>query len=1327
MTRNWSARDGLSQTTVSSVVQDDLGFLWISTEDGVDRFDGKEFKVFRRFLRDTTEVGVARIYKLIYTSGGYLLGGTDEAGIILFDRDREVFNVLPLYPDHANDPGANTVRFLFDRGNGTVLLGTDAGLYQFDPVSRSIVNIHSLLHVVPEKAQVVSIAGTGDNVMFTARLAPDTGMLFELSDDLGTATLLDPARMGLPDIRREYLQMSAGMDMEVYAATPDAFFRRHGHEDRFSKMSLLDGQVIRKMFPLPHGHLGMTATGLYFMDPDGSSERIKLPLPRHSDVNIQLTDLTEGTDGAIWVGSYEGLFQIDPISAKFHHFGPGGDHDLPFCDTKIRSILKDPLGRIWVGMQRGLDLIQPDLRSVMNLVPNRPNSEEVAFQGLALDHRGNVWGRTRANGLFCWHPDLSRPRPYEAGPERSVAWGKSLCVNPDGSMFTGHRMDLIAPDGMLLSTKELSGSVLRLELDDPFSTYRDRTGTYWFGTMNKGVYTFTFNAKERSIADLKVHSPDPDVPGSLSNGFVTSVREDGRGMIWLGTYGGGLNRYDRATGLFSALTTKTGLPNNVIYAIEIDRLDRVWFTSNAGIGCLDQRDGGIRTYDERDRVQSLEFNATVSFQAADGEIFFGGVNGFNSFYPDSIQLNPHRPRIAFTGLMVGNTAMGVGAPGSPLHRSIVYQDSLELSHEQNDLTVQFAALSFISPEKNRFAYMLHGYADEWVQLGTQNQVSFTNLDPGRYELRVKAANNDGVWNDQYRSLHLIIAPPWYRTSTATALFIVCGASFLFGLGWIVLSRIRLRYQVGFEHDEAVRAKAEDQRRARFFINLAHDLRTPLTLIKQRVEQLASHPNGHMDEPTTQVLRRSVDKLTGRITALLETARLERDHIALDTRPTSINELVHVILADFRPMAADRSIELSFVPAPGDPIAELDRTKITMAVENLLTNAFKFTPDGGRITASVSSIHTGDGADAARITVQDTGPGIAAEDHQRIFELYERTDGPQVTGKVGAGVGLFHVRQIMEMHGGKWSVESAVGQGTSIHLELPLKVGRDVVATPVNPIAAANPASSERTIADEEPTDNGPDGRPIALVIEDDHDLNAAIAELLRTEFRTFSAFNGEEGIAKAFDLVPDVVITDVMMPLKDGFEVCRTLKNDIRTSHVPVIMLTAITDMEERIRGLHEGADDFLPKPYEPRELLARARNAILRTRKVMDLNRAAIGTVPAQALDPVRDMDRIFLEQVHHLIGQHFHEPGLSVESLADMVAMSRGNLSRKLTALIDRPPKDLIREKRMKAARELLERGVCNVTEAMERSGYENPSSFSNAFKDFWGQPPSSFLRRT
>ena len=296
-------------------------------------------------------------------------------------------------------------------------------------------------------------------------------------------------------------------------------------------------------------------------------------------------------------------------------------------------------------------------------------------------------------------------------------------------MFTGHRMDLIAPDGMLLSTKELSGSVLRLELDDPFSTYRDRTGTYWFGTMNKGVYTFTFNAKERSIADLKVHSPDPDVPGSLSNGFVTSVREDGRGMIWLGTYGGGLNRYDRATGLFSALTTKTGLPNNVIYAIEIDRLDRVWFTSNAGIGCLDQRDGGIRTYDERDRVQSLEFNATVSFQAADGEIFFGGVNGFNSFYPDSIQLNPHRPRIAFTGLMVGNTAMGVGAPGSPLHRSIVYQDSLELSHEQNDLTVQFAALSFISPEKNRFAYMLHGYADEWVQLGTQNQVSFTNLDP----------------------------------------------------------------------------------------------------------------------------------------------------------------------------------------------------------------------------------------------------------------------------------------------------------------------------------------------------------------------------------------------------------------------------------------------------------------------------------------------------------------------------------------------------------------------------------------------------------------------
>ncbi len=1324
--RHYSVEHGLSQTSSTSMAQDSTGFLWISSEDGVNRFDGRHFKVYRQAMEQGRPVLVTRISQVLCTKDDRIIAGTHERGLLVLDRGTDRFHAYPVRPAHTDVSAANMVVTLEAANEGRILAGTFGGAYAFDPKDGTYTDLGPLFPEGLQEMYVTGAARTGGGMLVTlADAKGPSRALAVFRDDFRSMIRLDHVSLGLPDPSGQLFTVRRMADHTVQVLASRRLFQlEEGATPHFIELPLEGIPNLRGHIRSDGHGLAYTTGGLFHCGPAGEMTPIPLPITKPKDGQRVVNCLFRGHDGVIWVGTYQGIFQIDPVSARLSHRGGAEDSLLGLNEPKVRSLLLDRTGRLWLGTHNGIHVVARDGRSVTQVHTPARDALGIECRALVQDGTGAIWAHTRRNGLFRFEEDMSHATVVH-DPQRpgGIIDGFTLMLDDDGKLFTGVLLDrLDIATGEYLYTPAVAERFNGRPLAVPFCFYKDRTGQYWMGTMNHGLYTFRKDPSTGQLSMLAHHLADPGDDRSISHDFVTCVREDALGNVWLGTYGGGLERYDRKSGAFHHLTVDDGLPNNVIYALEIDDRNRIWCSSNAGIACVDPATGAIRTFGTADGAQSLEFNANASFKAGNGELFFGGINGFNRFHPDRICTNPFVPQVAFTDIVLGH-----GFDGTRESRMesmpLLGRDTLVLQHNENDFTVRFAVLSFIQPERNSAAFMLRGYKDQWVGLGTADQISFTNLDPGRYELRVKAANNDGIWNEAYRSLHLNILPPWYRTSLATALFIFLTGSFLFGLGWIILSRIRLRYQLAREHEEAEEARAQDERRSRFFINVAHDLRTPLTLIKQRVDQIASHPNSQVDDTSTQILRRSVDKLTGRITALLETAQQDKDHIALHAAPGHVNELLHMIVADFRPMAMDRRIELTFSPAAGDPVAELDREKLTMAVENLLNNAFKFTPDGGTIGVTASSTRLMDGVGSVRITVRDSGIGIAPEDQERVLNLYERGTGTQVAGKVGAGVGLFHVRRVAEMHGGRCWIESATGKGTAVHLELPMGLpGSVTTAAPA--FARIEPAIETSLPMDPAPDEH--DNRPIALVIEDDPDLNTAIAELLWTEFRTHRALNGEEGISKAFDLVPDVILTDVMMPGKDGFEVCRVLKADARTSHVPVIVLTAITDLEEKIRGLYEGADDFLPKPYEPREVLARARNAVARTRKVMDLNRAAMSAPAAAPLDPSKEPERAFLAKVDEAITAHLNDPSLDVVKLGTLVAMSKSNISRKLAALIGRAPGELIREKRMTTARALLESGTCNVGETMVRVGYENLPSFSNAFKDYWGQPPSHFIKR-
>lgn len=838
---------------------------------------------------------------------------------------------------------------------------------------------------------------------------------------------------------------------------------------------------------------------------------------------------------------------------------------------------------------------------------------------------------------------------------------------------------------------------------------------------------------DRSTGLFKSYRNDPNDRFSLSHNVVRAICDDPfapEKFLWIGTAGGGLNRFDVAAEKFTHFTTKDGLPNMVIYAILSDEAGHLWMSTNHGLSRFNPRTFAFKNFDVKTGLQDNEFNSCSYFKSESGELFFGGINGFNAFYPADIRENSHIPPVVITDFRIFNESV---APGmhSPLEMSISEAEKITLRHDQKVFSFEFAALDFTDPAKNQYAYKMENFDEDWQQAGTNYSATYTNLDPGEYTFRVKGSNNDGVWNDEGTAINITILPPWWQTWWAYSLFTLLALAALYFLRRYELNRIQLKNQARMEHLEADKLRELDQMKSRFFANISHEFRTPLTLIMGQIDSLRLLLKDPAAKARIEMAFRNSRLLLRLINQLLDLAQLEAGSKQLHLVYGDIVPLLRRLTQSFESLALKKQIDLRFHCAPDVIKTDYDPEKIQKIIHNLLSNAFKFTPKGGKIRVRVTvDSDQPKTKDCLRITVRDSGVGIPAQHLPHIFDRFYHAGNPATRNPdyTGTGIGLALTKELAELHGGQITAASEEGFGTAFTVRLPVSNGLNsqpveqleppIIQEPIDITVQDQTTGAGRPAAINKRTGAG---QEIILIVEDNADVRAYIRGHLEERFQVAEAGDGEDGFAKALELMPDLVITDVMMPKLDGFALSKKLRDDEKTSHIPIIMLTVRAEETDKITGLEIGVDDYLTKPFSPNELQTRVHNLIALRKKMRERFSRTTLIKPAEV--SVLSADQKFLERLTEAVEANMENEHFDLKALSAAAGLSMRQLERKLKALINQTPNQFVRSMRLERAKQLLEQNAGTVSEIAYMAGFNSISYFSKAFRQAFGKPPSEW----
>ncbi|MBK7406885.1 MAG: response regulator [Saprospirales bacterium] len=718
-------------------------------------------------------------------------------------------------------------------------------------------------------------------------------------------------------------------------------------------------------------------------------------------------------------------------------------------------------------------------------------------------------------------------------------------------------------------------------------------------------------------------------------------------------------------------------------------------------------------------------------KSAAGELLFGGINGFNLFDPDSIQDQPLVPPIIITDFKLFNQSVPVRASAgdtlaysSPLKQPASHTKEIKLSYWQDDFSFEFAALNYLSPEKNKYKYQLLGNDKNWIETdAARNFANYTNLKPGTYTFRVIGSNNDGVWNKTGASVCIVIAPPWWRTWWAYVVYLLSLGAIGFFLWRNETRRQRMKHDLELKQLQADQLKELDQTKTRLYTNITHEFRTPLTVILGMADQLEKDPKNRLQEGL-RLIRRNGSHLLALINQLLDLAKLQSNRMVVQLIQGDIVVYLKYIAESFNSMAAAKDLRISTYSDPESIVMDFDRDKIMKIASNLLSNAVKFTPPGGEIILRIR-LEKEQGSDAETLVfdVSDTGIGIPPDQLPHIFERFYQADSSNTRKGEGTGIGLALVQELVKLFDGQISVESVQGKGSTFTVQLPIRHTAALeTELHIQEMQPLEEAVSERVPLVEGGNQfSGNEDWPLMLIVEDNPDVRTFLVGCLDQQYRIVTAENGQIGINKALELVPDIIISDVMMPEKDGFEVCDILKKDTRTSHIPIVMLTARTTVEDRITGLERGADAYMAKPFHQGELIVQLQNLLDSRRRLQERYRNLDS--PAEQATPDEKVEDAFLLELRGIIESQMADAGFSIEYLCRKMAMSRMQLHRKIKALTDQSTSLYIRSIRLQRARHLFTTTELNVSEVAYEVGFDDPKYFSRVFSEEFGVAPSDF----
>jgi signal transduction histidine kinase/DNA-binding response OmpR family regulator len=788
----------------------------------------------------------------------------------------------------------------------------------------------------------------------------------------------------------------------------------------------------------------------------------------------------------------------------------------------------------------------------------------------------------------------------------------------------------------------------------------------------------------------------------------------------------GLDVFNPGTQTFRSFRTREGLPDNNIRALAQDRDHHIWASTSNGIVrvSLVEGEGGIqgincRSYGEQDGLQGAEFNEKSSLVTRDGHLLFGGPNGINFFHPDSIGDTKNFPPIVFTDLELYNKSVNVGdktGGHSILQKSIIEAPEVTLNYNDNVFSIEFASLSFVTNSKAKYAYWLEGFNTTWMQAdGNVRKATYTNLPPGHYTFRVRASNEDGVWNDKEARLSITILPPWWKTPLAYIAYAILFVLAVYFSRRMVIERARMRFAVEHERQEAKRIQEVDRMKIRFFTNMSHELRTPLSLILAPVERLLENPQ--LPEPRKQyeLIRRNAKRLLFLVGQLLDFRKMETNELKLNSTRGDLLTFIREISYSFTDLAENKGIAFSYHAPAGSLYASFDHDKMERILFNLLSNAFKFTAEKGIIGVEVLVRKITETSAWLDIKVKDTGIGIPTDQQERIFEPFFQSDTPAHILNQGTGLGLAITMEYVRMHSGTLKVESEQGKGSCFIVSLLLA---DVVEGAELP---APIGSGSEGVADNGP-ERGEEGkRPTVLIVEDNEDFRFYLKDNLRAYFQILEASNGKEGWQKTLSQHPDLIVSDISMPIMNGIDFCKKVKHDERTVQIPLILLTAMASETHELVSLQTGATDYITKPFNFEVLLSKIINHIHFHETAKRTYQRQVQVSPSAVA--VASADEQFLKDLLILIEKNMDNPEFSVTQLSKEFNSSRSTIYKRLLALTGKHPIEFIRHVRLKRAAELLEKTQMGVAEVAYSVGFNDPKYFTQFFKSEFGMVPSAY----
>ena len=1321
---HYTVENGLTVQAVRCLYQDREGYIWVGTINTVQRFDGFNFKSYSSEGESKTNLTKGFDNVIFEDSKGYIWVAT-SSGLCKLDHKTDKFQQFA-----PADPSAPIFKFdfqsIFQDSKGILWAGANMGLNKMDS------NFTKLEPFIPNILKDVL-----PNIAFKSINEDNNGILW-----FGSGIGLLKYNRNTNELTPVWIDPNPPALMSKSWNTGDYAIQSIFKDEKGILWTGSFGGVLLKINPSV-----------------GIIDSILLEDPKTTE-KFPITCICSEDESKLWIATNSGLLLFDKISGTILvHYSYDENVKESLSDSRLNSVLKDRSGTLWVGTAMGglnkLNRIKYPFKSFIRKSWGVDKSFVlVPFSDMTVSKSGSVFVGT-ATGIEEIKPGTNEIIKHEPNKAINVVMEDSrgnlwIAIK----QYSGGGVFKRDTEGKLHPILDSAGNMFSKEIHCIFESRKGRIffasefylyeidpeknnaalifvtnrriykigdnidNTLCFGTLAGGA--FFINPDTKTL--IKHFMPDEKDPTSIKDNSMTDICFDSKDRLWLGS-SAGLHKYERETGGFKVYDKSYGLASNTIIKIIEDNSGNIWLGTASGISKFNPETETFKNYD-------LSYGVVEGPQYACGKnkkgmLFFKTKTGITYFYPDSIKDNPFIPPVVITEMKVYNNPY-------------FFDKEVKLSYSQNYISLEFAALSYISPEKNMFAYKMEGVDRDWVYPGNRRYASYTSLEPGNYTFHVKASNNDGVWNNEGTTLSIVISPPWYRTYWAYGLYVIIFISLVYSWRRYDLRRRDLKYQVQLEHESAQKEKEISQMKSRFFTNISHEFRTPLTLITGPAERIIEKTQDEEIQKNAVLMKKNAGHLLELVNQLLDISKLDEGKLKLKVSKGNLETFIRGIVSIFESYAEKKDVALKIKSQIADTELYFDREILEKILINIISNALKFTKEGDTISVTVSKQDDNN----ALIKIKDTGIGINAAELPKLFDRFYQVDSSHTRERGGTGIGLSLTKELVELHKGKISVDSVEGEWTEFTIILPVSLNNfkddELILTQdkeqeeqryldlADRIETDLKSSLPSLVTEngKKVTDSGDGEKPIILIVEDNEDVRQYLRDVLEKEYEIEEAANGEQGYRRAEAIIPDLIIGDIMMPKIDGYEMTKKIRSDEKTFHIPIILLTAKSDHKSKLEGFESGAEAYLTKPFDNKELMLRIHN-LIDMRKKLQEKFARRERIPVRdgtgGEKKISDLNERFINKVIEIMEKHITEEEFSIEEFGKELYMSRTQLHRKLKALTGKSASRYLRSFRLSAAKKMIEKKKGTISEIAYNVGFSSPIYFSKCFRDEYGYPPS------